>query len=179
MRHPPTITCGIHHMSACGIICGITSITIICLSKQIPGSLEFENHHTTLPHHNPRTHLILSPVPSLLHPPIITHSRPSPLLGRCFVAIAPPCPSVPLYLKPKTTTTIIFSATHRPRFLQFLNPGFSLKTTHHQTRTAVRSSGRVGMGAQAVRFRSRNLGNVQNVKIKNRRALRHFSRGIF
>ena len=24
--------------------------------------------HTTLPHHNPRTHLIFSPVPSLLHP---------------------------------------------------------------------------------------------------------------
>ena len=46
-------------------------------------------HHTTLPHHNPRTHLILSPVPSLLHPPITTHSRPSPLLGWCFVAIVP------------------------------------------------------------------------------------------
>ena len=28
--------------------------------------------HTTLPHHNPRTHLIFSPVPSLPHPPITT-----------------------------------------------------------------------------------------------------------
>ena len=32
--------------------------------------------HTTLPHHNPRTHLIFSPVPSLLHPPGTPNNSP-------------------------------------------------------------------------------------------------------